>query len=148
MIYQWRHGSVHKTTAAIAAEVCGRLEAEGRLTARELVNESRAPDAPLHEEFEWRDNVAAEKYRENQARAVISSIEIVAEEHEPVRAFVHLECRQPQYTAITTVVRNASDTNTMLQNAMRELEAFRRKYYALKEFAELFQKIDELGGTA
>ena len=144
MIYRWRSGSIHNVAPEVAAEVCQRLEQEGRLTAQELVNESRAEDAPLHPEFEWRDEVAAERYREEQARSVIRSIEIVSEEHEPVRAFVHLECAKPQYTAIHSVVMSSDSTELMLKNAVAEIKAFQRKYGALKEFAGLFQKIDEI----
>ena len=124
--------------------VLQQLESEGRLTAKDLVDESRAEDAPLHEEFEWNDGIAAEKWREQQARVIISTIEVVSEEHEPVRAFVHLDVRKPEYTSIHTVVQSADSTQRMLDNAMRELAAFRRKYEALEGFAALFQVIDKM----
>lgn len=65
-----------KTPPQIVGEVCLELEKEGRLTAKNLVDVSRDEDAPLHNEFEWSDDIAAEKYREVQAGYIIRSVEI------------------------------------------------------------------------
>ena len=43
-------------SAQVAGEVCERLEARGRLTPSDLVDESRAEDAPLHGMFTWDDS--------------------------------------------------------------------------------------------
>lgn len=48
----------------------------GGLTPPIVVEEARAKDHPLHDYFEWRDGIAAEKYREDQARALIRSVRI------------------------------------------------------------------------
>ena len=144
MVYVWRRGSHHKVPASIAAAECERLEAEGRLCAEELVNESREEGSPLHEEFEWRDEVAAEEYRKAQARSIINSLVVVSEQHEPVNAFVSLSVRSPEYTAIHTVMQRPDTRDALLQNALRELQAFWRKYKNLSEFAELFAELDKL----
>ena len=144
MIYTWRPGSKHKVSANVAAAECERLEAEGRLTAADLVEESRSEDSPLHSEFEWRDDVAAEEYRKSQARGIINSLVVVSEKHEPVKAFVNLVATSPTYTSIQTAVSRADTKELLLQNALRELISFQKKYRSLTEFADLFKEIEKL----
>ena len=54
----------------------------GRLTPKAVVDDARNKKSPLHGHFEWNDGTAAEKYREVQARRLISSVrfEIIVEE--------------------------------------------------------------------
>ena len=144
MVYTWRPGSKHKVSANVAAAECERLEAEGRLTAADLVEESRSEDSPLHSEFEWRDDVAADEYRKSQARGIINSLVVVSEKHEPVKAFVNLVATSPTYTSIQTAVSMADTRELLLQNALRELIAFQKKYKNLTEFANLFSEIERL----
>lgn len=78
--YSWARGSGgHKVSAQVAGEVCAGLEERNQLTPGNLVDVSRPDEAPLHGEFEWDDTVAAERYRETQARHVIRSIVVVRE---------------------------------------------------------------------
>ena len=89
MIYQWKSASRIKTNAQTAGEICENLERTVGLTAKNLLEVSRPEDAPLHNEFEWNDSVAAEKYRENQARYIIRMLCVAPEKEDkpPVRAF-------------------------------------------------------------
>lgn len=43
----------------------------GRLTPEQVVEDARAEDSPLHSHFTWDDAEAAQKYRLNEARALI-----------------------------------------------------------------------------
>ena len=148
MEYRWKEGSQHKTSAAVAAEVCKRLEDEGRLTAKDLVDVSRPVSAPLHNEFEWEDSVAAEKYREHQARKVINSIIIVREEHAPIRQFFNIEVRSPEYASVDVLMSKEDTAKRLLRQALQDLQNFQRKYAGLKEYARLkgiiSQAIEEL----
>lgn len=144
MVYTWRPGSVHKVKASVAAAECERLESEGRLTAEAMVEDSRPEDAPLHCEFQWDDSIAAEEWRKSQARGIINSLVVVSEQHQPVRAFVNLSVKSPEYTNIHTVVQNRSTAEMLLENAKRELRAFQIKYQDLVEFADLFTVIEKL----
>src|SRR5262245_40933442 len=58
-----------------------RRRGGGRLTPRMVVEAAKAKAHPLHDEFEWDDSVAAQKYREDQARELIRyvTIEVVTE---------------------------------------------------------------------
>ena len=52
MVFQWKQGARIKADAQQAGILCSKLETEGRLTAKALLDESRAEGSPLHDEFE------------------------------------------------------------------------------------------------
>lgn len=151
MVYEWVTGSKHKVSAQIAGEVCEELESQGRLTAKNLLDVSRPEDAPLHGEFEWDDSVAAEKFREEQARHVINSIKVVRteeeneNENEPhIRAFFNLRRTEPEYESIQVILSDEDKYNELMKVAVRDLMAFERKYNKLKELSKVFDAINEV----
>lgn len=143
MVYQWKDGARIKTKAQIAGEMCMRLADEGRLTAKNLLDENRPADAPLHGEFEWNDAVAAESWREHQARHIINCLMITPEKSEPVRCFFHIERKENTYQSITTILKSEQDTQKLLACAMNELMAIQRKYRALKQLQRVFLAINK-----
>ena len=146
MQYRWKSGARAPVPAQLVGEVCEKLESKGQLTPQKLVDVSRPVDAPLHDAFEWNDTVAAEKYREHQGRYMIRSVEVVRENAEPTRAFVSLSrtSKEHQYHSIDAVLQSADDTEQLLQQAKRELAAFKRKYAQLTQLASVFDAITEL----
>lgn len=48
-----------------------------KLTPELVLNEARDPEHPLHHRFEWVDDVAAEKWRRQQAHELITSVKVV-----------------------------------------------------------------------
>lgn len=147
-IYKWKPGAHVRGPAQVAGEECARLEAEGRLTPRELVDESRPDDAPLHHCFEWNDGIAAERWREAQAGQIIRCVEVVREDmSQPVRAFTPVIVTPDEarvYRSVETVMATAGGRKAVLDEAKRELAAFRRKYAGLKELAEVMQVVNTL----
>lgn len=148
-VYKWKSGARMRGSAQVAGEECARIMArDGNLTPAALVDESRAEDAPLHDSFEWRDDVAAERYREHQAYGIIRALEIVVIENTgPVRAFIPNgveEGHSTGYADIRIVLEDADATSRMLDAALRELEAFQRKYGTLKELADVFAAIERV----
>ena len=154
MIYEWVAGSRHKVSAQIAGEVCAELEKNGNLTAKNLVDVSRPEDAPLHDEFEWNDTEAAEKYREHQARNVINAIKVVREEDDSdneneagVRAFYTLRRETPEYESIQIILSDEEKYTELMRVAIRELMAFERKYNKIKELGRVFEAIEEVAAV-
>jgi len=141
MIYKWKEGSHHKVSAQIAGEVCADLEERGELTAENLVDVSRPEEAPLHGEFEWDDDIAAELYRKTQASAIIRHIAVKTEEKTPLRAFFNLEVKAKEYESIQTIIRQEDKYSALLATALMELEAFKRKYQMLSELQDVFDAI-------
>lgn len=141
MVYQWKSGARIRADAQLAGEMCMKLADEGRLTAKDLLDESRPVDAPLHDEFEWDDSLAAESWREHQARNIINSLLIVPEKSEPVRGFFKIEQAERNYHSVTAILSRKDTAQRLFDNAMRELMAFQRKYQALEQFNEVWQAI-------
>lgn len=143
MIYEWKPGTRHKVKADVAAAECKRLEADGRLTAKVLVDESRPEDAPLHSEFEWDDTVAADKFREHQARNIINAIVIVSEERKPVRQFFNLDVSRSEYMSLDVILKKKETATALLDMAIRDLKVFQTKYGTLEELVALNFEIDK-----
>lgn len=144
MVYQLKPGSRIKSAAAVVGSECERLEREGRLTAKDLVDESRPEDAPLHKEFEWRDNVAGELWREHQARHIISSVIVINEKREAQRVFFNIEVKKKEYQSINTILQAEDKRKSLLKTALSELQAFQVKYAQLSELVSVFEAISSL----
>lgn len=147
MIYKWKTYN-YKTSAAVAGSVCEELDRTVGLTPENLVDASRPEDAPLHQEFEWNDELAAEEYRKTQARLLISNLSIVIEEQkqEPVRAFFSLQHgfhkNSGLYESTITILGDDLKREKLLETAKKEMEAFKKKYQMLSELANVFEAIN------
>jgi len=144
MVYQFKPGSHIKVNPQVAGEVCEELAAKDSLTAKNLVDVSRPENAPLHDEFEWDDSIAAEQYREVQARHIIRCIIKVEDNQKPVRSFFNIEVRSPEYKHIDVILTSEDDTAKLLKTALSELQAFRRKYNRLTQLNPVFMAIDQI----
>ena len=60
----------------------------GKVTPQMLVEEARSETSLIHDRFEWDDAVAGEKFRHEQARAIIRSVKIEGPDKGIVPAFV------------------------------------------------------------
>lgn len=141
MIYEWKPGSRFKVDANTAGAVCGQLEAAGNLTAKSLLDASRPEDAPLHSEFEWDDSVAAEKFREDQARSIIRHLVVRLDEKPdtPVRGFFQIRQAEQSYTNVNVILAQRDLRSELIQQALEEMAAFQRKYGTLTELAMIFE---------
>ena len=94
MIYKYRLPGDYKIPAQVVGEELSRIEQEnGGLTPDSVLESARSEESRLHDAFEWRDDVAAERFRLGQASKMIRSITVVMEDdtsREPVSAFVNI----------------------------------------------------------
>ena len=145
MTYKWKSNARISVDAGTAGAVMDGLEQRGALTAKNLVDESRPAEAPLHNEFEWDDVKAAEEYRLQQARHIINCLLIEDDaQQETVRAFFNLAESAPEYRSIRTIMADETQSETLLQMAIQELQAFERKYAQISKFKALFAEINRL----
>ena len=150
--YSYREGFYidKRFDAQIVGEMCEELSNTVGLTPKTLLDANRDEDTPLHDYFEWRDYVAAEKYRESQAQYIIRSIVIIPDEDDKpsVRAYSSVVIdTKPTYEHIETIVKSTDLTQQMLENAKKELFSFQVKYNALRNYVELsevFTSIEKL----
>ena len=143
--YMVKAGARLPVSPQVAGKTLQRLADKNMLTPRNLVEESRPKDAPLHKCFEWDDTVAAERWRETQAAYIIRSITVTVEEsEEPTRAFVAtISDGSHVYEEVGVVLRRADSREMLLQDAKREMVAFQRKYKQLSELSGVFKSMDE-----
>lgn len=148
MVYKWRTLD-YKVPAQEAGEHMEELDKiYGEVTPQIMVDDARPDEALMHPLYEWDDSKAAEKYRCNQAKKIMSELIVVKvetpveEEQVPVRAFVSVKPRNETASFRPTVIA-MSDENTkeiVLENARAELRAFDRKYRGLLDVVELLNE--------
>lgn len=145
--YAWKTASYIKANADVAGKMCEELEKDGGLTPERLLEANKEESAPLHNEFEWEDTIAAHKYRIEQARHIIQCLITIpegqSEEAKPVRAFV-VTGQIAKYEHINAVLKNEDKYELMLEQALRELKSFQQKYSTLKELTPLFETINAI----
>jgi hypothetical protein len=148
MIYKWKSQAAIPVGAQVAGEHLENLRIinNGQLTPRAVVDDARQEGSPLHPAFEWDDSVAAERFREEQARYMLRQITVVVPETgtpTPIRAFVNVRVEGGQ--SYTHVVHALSDTELRLQilaQAWKDLQSWREKYKELEELAGIFAAMD------
>ena len=152
MIYKWKRN--YPVDAQVAGEFLDSIaKRDGGILPEVVVSESRNEEAVLHKCFEWNDDTAAEKYREGQARSLIKNlitVNIVRGEEKPVPSFVSVKIAQHEdndsrrYVSIETAMNNSAMRDYVLQDALRELNSFRKKYRELQELSNIFDEIERL----
>lgn len=146
----WRQGAERRYEVSAEAahqEITAIAERNGGMvTAEDLVECSRSGNAVLHSCFDWNDTEAAEKYRRQQARNLIGSIEVRYEPAPEVttRGFeiVRVEANRG-YRETSVIMGNRDEREQLLQRAQRELQSFRKRHASLVELQEVFASIDE-----
>lgn len=142
----WKPGfeSLHKADAQLVAEEISSIGESA--TPSEIVDKARDNGTELHKCFEWDDAVAAEKHRLHQARQLVCHLvirETVQEDKPPIRFFFKPDSGAG-YQPTRIIVRNQDSYQSLLADAMRDLEALRVKYRSLSELERVFDEIDSL----
>lgn len=160
--YAFKMPGLFKVSPNDAGKVCQNLaETEGGLTPKRLVDASRAIDSPLHDEFEWDDSIAGEKYREEQAARIIRQLVVVQsdqqserrvklerkEREEQDRGFVSTGENNAKYVTLSSALTNEQWRANLLKSAKRDSESFIYKYHRLAELANIIKDMkDFIGG--
>jgi hypothetical protein len=134
--------------ASIIGPRLAALAAEGLLRPEVVVEDARPAGSLLHGYFEWEDSIAALRYRREQARKMIQSIEVIpAEAKEPVRYFHYVREETPSadgkatpsigrgFATLDMVQHNPMFMTQVVEAARRELVGWRRRYGQYKELA-------------
>lgn len=131
-------------------EFLSRLSKEKKnmLSPDDIVNAARPDDSPLHDFFEWKDSIAAELYRKNQARHMINHINIIVtknDKEKPIKAFFNVEYRGKEntYVPINVIARVHTLKEQVVKRALDEIIAWQRRYKDYKELDRIFGAIKE-----
>ena len=82
------HGPLTDGDAQVLGEAVEVLAETGPVSPTDLVEAARPEQSRIHDYFEWADETAAQRWRENQASYYLRAIVVIPPEHsEPVRAF-------------------------------------------------------------
>lgn len=154
MRYKWVEGSHLNLNAQVVGEEIEKYRQwnGGKLSKEMIVEIAKDPSSPLHKAFEWNDTKAAEEYRLQQAGYMIRSIAVVfehpdSEKELEVRAFVSVlqpNDEKATYTSIEVAMADDALRSQVFADALKELNAWKKKYEYLKIFQRVFQAIEEL----
>ena len=115
-------------------------EHDNRLEPEDVVAEARKRNHPLHKHFTWDNDKAAESYRLDQARALIRSIKIVAQEEinqEAGRAYHSIQDNGRSYRSAAEVHSSVTLQLSLYLAALRDLRAWEKRYRSIADVCEL-----------
>lgn len=142
---EWKIKGLYK---ADAETVYKEITALGdSFSPADIVEAAKNESSELHKCFEWDDSVAAEKYREHQARMVITQLVVRTEttDNTPVSVRVISSANaMNSYVPTKMLIRSEPEYADLLERAKRELRAFQQKYITVVELQEIFTAIDAL----
>lgn len=158
MVYKFKSGSRLHGDAQGTGE---RLEAirntnAGILNPGDVVAAARDDDV-LSRHFEWDDERAGKQYRLHQARHLINCIVIKIDDGGvgdsiETRAFVNIrqedEDRSRAYTTIQVAMSDNHLRPQVIDQALRELIAWKRRYSDLRALEVVFAAIDQVAKSA
>lgn len=150
--YEYAVPGLVKAPAQAVGELFEQLQhSEGGLTPARVLNESREEGSLLHDEFEWDNEKAAEKYRLKQARFLIDNIRVVTvsddqSEREKLkdRAFVVTPGWKGSYVSLNKALNSAELREHLLKTARQDMEVFAAKYRRLEELASVIEAMESV----
>ena len=129
------------------------VEESDGLTPDAVVEAARLRWSPLHDYFEWDNDIAAEKHRIAQARHLLNHIrvEIVydSDRREVQKKFFNVkvsredEASSRRYFPIETIVNHEDYLRQVEQQALAEIRRWREKYLSYTRLEPIFSVIDQ-----
>lgn len=142
MIHKWKNGSRISIDPEKAYQEMDSLEEK---TPESVLEKARDENTELHKHFEWRDDVAAEKYRLQQARhLIVCMVEIQSESSDDVRRVFEISSTPNVYQPRTYFTINKEEYAILLGRAKQELYALKNRYENLAELEDVFDAIKSL----
>lgn len=151
MAVEWKIKGIYKANAQAVYDEINSIGSE--YTPADIVEKAKDEETELHKCFEWDDGIAANKYRIAQAGNIVRCLVVVREqvgerELPRTRAIVSTNKRENTYEPVTVTVTHRENYDRLLEEALRELNAFRRKYANIRELDAVLDEIDDFLRTA
>ena len=143
--YEYAVKGIYKAPAQQVGELLEKLEqSDNGLSPSTLLEASREEGSLLHDEFEWNDGIAAEKWRLSQAQKIILNIRVViektdSEQERKERGFVVTPGGNSAYVSLQAAFSNEEWKNHLLNQAKEEMDMFIAKYSRLTELAPVIE---------
>jgi hypothetical protein len=142
MIHKWKNGSRISIDPEKAYQEMDSLTEK---SPENVLEKARDESTELHKYFEWRDDVAAEKYRLQQARhLIVCMVEIQEENPDDVRRTFEISSTPNVYQPRTYFTINKDEYAILLGRAKQELYALKNRYENLAELEDVFEAIESL----
>lgn len=145
--YMWGDGFKPKVDANVVGAVVEQIEDKnGSVTKENFLEFSRPKKSPTHCLFEWDDSIAAEKYRLNQSKSIITHLRITyvnnSNEESKVTAYVKTTPKgeKTQYKSIMIALANDESREVVLDRIKRELDSFIERNKHIEELADILIK--------
>lgn len=129
-------------------KVFHEIEAIGeRATPQEIVDRAKDESTELHKCFEWRDTIAANNWRKQEARLIRAFLKIRSDRDEDapeIHAF-YFTGADDGYISARKVFTIPDEYAALLKRAHAELHAFSKKYQTLKnDLGDILALIEQL----
>jgi len=119
------------------------------ISSKELLEDAKNTESPIHKYFDWNDTKAAEKYRLYQARLIINHVEITittpSQQEIPVRAFLNIKNKDDNFKRVYVTIEKALSEEDLriqiLKQALYEIENWQQKYNVYTELSIIFNAI-------
>jgi hypothetical protein len=158
MTVQWKSGTNWRVAADTAHQEIEKIRKKnhGNVTAGDVVAAAKSARSPLHPEFEWNDEAAANEHRLYTARTMLRSFVVVRDDiktdrpqrvYEVVRDVVKSEPgtrTKHVYKTVDDIMKDSDYRAELLGRALRELISIRSRYRDLQELAVVLRAIDEV----
>lgn len=139
--YEWTEGCRFSADANVVGRRLAELMSDtDETTAEAILADAKSPRSPLHSLFEWNNSRAAHEYRLEQARAVIRSVRVVYMDAGIVERQIRLATFIPSrgaYVSQARVLDQKAIRKEALALALRDMEAFERRYQEYVDIAEI-----------
>ena len=131
-------------SAALREHLQAIRNEHGGLTPALVVEVARDPEHVLHSRFEWDDSIAAEKWRLEQAGALLRvTFRPDPEKPMDLRAFAAIkgeDSATSDYVPTEEVASNPFAAELLLRQMKRDWQTFKRRYDHMAEFIALVRE--------
>ena len=147
--YKWKETWGAKITIPVETAVTAFETVEttyGKLTAKNLLEFSKNPKSPLHTMFEWDDSIAANRYRIEQARKIINSIEItIVSDGEALEIGAYEIVRTDSGNAYKNITAfTQSDVDYVREQTITTINTLSCKLKTYKQFRKIGFDLDKI----
>jgi len=144
MVFRWREGFPNRgVLAAVVGKEIERIlmgVPDERVKPDMLVEAARNSRSPLHPMFDWDDNVAAEKWRKEQAGELLRAVVVIQEidgVKTAVRRFAYIPSEENRgYTTMAFAMKDPESADLIVAESLRYLEGWQRRFGIYSQLRE------------
>lgn len=139
---EWKTRGLFKADATKCYKEIKRMGEN--VTPQEIVDAARDESSELHKCFTWDNDIAADKWRKQEARMIAANLVVRYEDKQGKVESLRLITKSDKegYTPTYIMARREEGYVAMLQRAKAELTAFKKKYHQLSELQEILDLIN------